>query len=310
MPLWDAEIEGLRDDIRAEVAMLLELYPTSTGEFDAAALERTRAMFLAELSNDAVDCFIDGPAGQIRLRTFVPDDAQGVMLNIHGGAWVMGTPQMNDITNSVLSNELGLAVVSVDYRLAPESPYPAQNDDCEAAALWLLEHAESEFGSSRLLISGESAGAHLAAVTLLRVRDRHDAIDRFLGANLVFGVFDLAASPSKTGIGAGPDILDPNTMDRAIEWFLPGKSAEEMRAPDVSPIYANLSGMPPALFTAGTADHLVDDTILMAARWELFGNRAELLLYPEAPHGCTFLPSVSGHYTPRMLDFLRTCLKD
>ena len=68
--------------------------------------------------------------------------------------------------------------------------------------------------------------------------------------------------------------------------------------------------MPPALFTAGTADHLLDDTILMAAGWELHGNRAETLLYPGAPHGCTFLPSVSGHYMPRMLDFLRTCLKD
>jgi acetyl esterase/lipase len=159
-------------------------------------------------------------------------------------------------------------------------------------------------------VSGESAGAHLAAVTLLRVRDRHGAVDRFRGANLVFGVYDLAASPSKTGIGAGPDILDPHMMETTRRWFLPGSTADEMRAPDISPMYADLTGLPPALFTAGTADHLVDDTIMMAARWELFGNRTEMLLYPGAPHGCTFLPSVAQHWNPRLADFLRSCLKE
>jgi acetyl esterase len=269
-------------------------------------------MFTTPLSDQAVDRFIDGPGGPIRLRTFVPEggDAQAVMLHIHGGAWIMGAPEMNDVVNLTLSRELGIAVVSVDYRLAPEHPYPAGHDDCEAAALWLLEHAEAEYGSSRLLIGGESAGGHLAAVTLLRMRDRHHAVDRFLGANLVFGVFDLTRTPSQLGVGAGPDILDPVGMLAAGDMFVPGVALGDRRAPDLSPLYADLTGMPPALFTAGTADHLVDDTMFMAARWELSGNRAEMLLYPDAPHGCTMLPSVSEHWTPRLLDFFRTCLKD
>ena len=311
MALWDAEVEALRPRINEEVAGLLALFPPPSGEFDDAALATVRAMFTPVLSDEGVDRSIPGPRGDIRLRTFAPAGAaEGVMLNIHGGAWVMGTPQMNDLANALIARELGVAVVSVDYRLAPEHPYPAGHDDCEAAAVWVLEHAASEFGTDRLLISGESAGAHLAAATLLRVRDRHGAADRFRGANLLFGVYDVAPSPSKTGVGAGPDILHPETMGVAIDWFLPCTTPDERRAPDVSPVYGDLRGLPPALFTVGTADHLLDDTIMMAARWELAGNRTELLLYPDAPHGCTFLTAVSEHWTPRMLDFLRTCLKD
>ena len=85
--------------------------------------------------------------------------------------------------------------------------------------------------------------------------------------------------------------------------------ASERRDPDVSPLYADLRGMPPALFTVGTTDHLVDDTLFMAARWELAGNRTEMLLYPEAPHGCIALPTVAAHWFPRLLDFFRTCLE-
>ena len=162
---------------------------------------------MPELSSEAVDRFIDGPAGPIRLRTFVPEvpgSADTVMLNIHGGAWVMGAPQMNDITNAMLCRELGIAVVSVDYRLAPEAPYPAQNDDCEAAALWLLEHAESEFGSPGCSSAANPPVATSRPRPCCASRDRHDAIDRFVGANLVFGVFDIAPSPSKVGSARVP----------------------------------------------------------------------------------------------------------
>ena len=92
--------------------------------------------------------------------------------------------------------------------------------------------------------------------------------------------------------------------------FVPGTEVADRRAPDLSPLYADLTGMPPALFTAGTADHLVDDTMFMAARWELSGNHTEMLLYPDGPHGCTMLPSVSAHWNPRLLDFFHACLKD
>jgi acetyl esterase/lipase len=243
------------------------------------------------------------------LRTFVPEVVDAVLLHIHGGGFTLGDPEMGDQGNSLLSTSLNLAVVSVDYRLAPEHPYPAAHDDCEAAAVWLLEHADRQFGSERLLIGGESAGAHLAAATLLRVRDRHDAIDRFAGANLAFGVYDLASgTPSQHGVGAGPDVLHAAGFEPTRRMFTPGVSEEARRDPDVSPLYADLSNLPPALFTTGTADHLFNDTLFMAVRWRAAGNRVQLLAYPGGPHGCTQLPTVSGHWTPRLLEFFRNCL--
>src|SRR5439155_245140 len=137
-------------------------------------------------------------------------------------------------------------------------------------------------------------------VTLLRMRDRHRAADRFLGANLVFGAYDLSRTPSQRGVGIAPgsDILDGTGFP--LDLFLPGMSDEKRRDPDVSPLYADLRGMPPALFSVGSNDHLLDDTLFMAARWEVAGNRSELLVYPESPHGCVAVPSVAGHFVWRI----------
>jgi acetyl esterase/lipase len=231
-----------------------------------------------------------------------------VLFHIHGGAWMTGSPEMMDQLHEIIVTACNVAVVSVDYRLAPEHPYPAGPNDCETAACWLLEHAADEFGSDRLLIGGESAGAHLAAVTLLRMRERHHAADRFLGASLIFGAYDLSRTPSQRGVGIAPgtDILDGTGFP--LDLFLPGMSAEQRRDPDVSPLYADLRGMPPALFTVGSNDHLLDDTLFMAARWEIAGNQTELLVYPDTPHGCIALPTVAGHFFPRLFDFYRECL--
>jgi acetyl esterase/lipase len=259
-------------------------------------------------SEIAVDREIAGPGGRLRLRTFVPDQVDAVFLHVHGGGFVAGSPEMTDLLHEILSKELNLAFVSVDYRLAPEHPYPAGPDDCEAAALWLLEHSRAEYGSERLLIGGESAGAHLSACTLRRLRDRHDAADRFRGANLVFGLYDLGRTPSQRGVPERPDIITVEQIEHFAELFTPGMSPEERRDPDVSPLYADLHDLPPALFTVGADDHLVDDTLFMAARWGLAGNDTELLVYPESPHGCIGMPSVGGHWFPRLTDFLRRCV--
>ncbi len=261
-------------------------------------------------SEMAVDREIPGPAGPLRLRTFVPDRVDAVLLHIHGGGFAAGSPEMTDLLHEILSKELNIAFVSVDYRLAPEHPYPAGPDDCEAAAVWLLEHAGPEYGSDRLLIGGESAGAHLSACTLLRLRDRHDAAERFRGANLVFGIYDLSRTPSQRGVPERPDILTSEQVEYFAELFTPGMSPEERRDPGISPLYADLRDLPPALFTVGTDDHLVDDTLFMAARWGLAGNDTGLLVYPESPHGCIGMPTVGGHWFPRLIEFLGGCITD
>ena len=314
MALWDDELEALRPQLRDEAAAFIASIPWREDDTAAySAQDRIAAHRAAQLggapSNRAVDRTIEGPSGPIRLRTFQHEQPDGVLFHIHGGAWMAGTPEMMDQLHEVLVASCKVAVVSVDYRLAPEHPYPAGPDDCEAAACWVLDHAANEFGSDRLLIAGESAGAHLAAVTLLRMRDRHHASNRFVGANLMFGAFDLSRTPSQRGVGIAPgtDILDASGFP--LDLFLPGMSDEKRRDPDVSPLYGDLRGMPPALFSVGSNDHLLDDTLFMAPRWEVAGNRSELLVYPDTPHGCIALPSVARHFFPRLFDFFRECLE-
>ena len=214
-----------------------------------------------------------------------------MFLHIHGGGWFLGRPQMSDQGNEHLANHHGLAVLSVDYRLAPEHPYPAGPDDCEAAAAWMLEHGPERWGTDQMFIGGESAGGHLAAATLLRVRDRLDAIDRVLGANLVFGWYDLRGTPSIFGNGGNPDVLDPEGLQFMIESFTPGMSDAERRDPDVSPLFADLSGLPPCLVTVGTFDHLADDSYFLAVRMAAAETPVELVVYPDSPHGFQVFPS-------------------
>ncbi len=106
---------------------------------------------------------IPGPVGELPLRVIEAPEPRGAHLHIHGGGWTIGAADMQDTHLWELAQATGLTVLSVDYRLAPEHPYPAGPDDCEAAALWLLEHHDG-----RLTIGGDSAGAHLAVVALLR----------------------------------------------------------------------------------------------------------------------------------------------
>ena len=315
MQLWDDDIDAARDRIRAEskefVAHMATPRPTGTVLEQARARREAEAAWVLR-SDKAVDRTIDGPGGPLRLREFRPERAVGAMLHIHGGGWMAGEPEVTDLLNEALCRALDLAIVSVDYRLSPEHPHPAGPDDCEAAALWLLANAGAEYGTDRLLIGGESAGAHLSAVTLLRMRDRHHAADAFCGGNLVFGAFDLTGTPSARGVGTDPatDLLDPEDIEFMVSQFTSTMTTEDRRNPDVSPMFAELTGMPPAIFTVGTADHLVDDTLLFSARWAAAGNRAELLVYPDAPHGCMGVPTVLDHWWPRLEAFLRGCLSD
>lgn len=231
------------------------------------------------------------------------DRLGGVYLHIHGGGWVIGGADMQDPLLLTLADQAGLAVVSVHYRLAPEHRYPAAPDDCEAAALWLHGNARSAFGTDRLFIGGESAGAHLSAVTLLRLKRRlgHCA---FAGANFNFGVFDLGLTPSARAFGNERLFLRSLDMVQFRDAFLPG--VENLRAPDISPLYGELQGLCPALFSVGTRDALLDDSLFMHARWLAAGNIGQLDVLPGAPHGFLRLGDEHTHQSlARQVEFLR-----
>ena len=239
-------------------------------------------------SDKARNIEIEGKGGhKIPLRIIAPEKPRGVYLHIHGGGWVLGAFDQQDLMLERIVKNTGLACVSVEYRLAPEHPYPAGPDDCEAAAVWLVKNAKAEFGTDALTIGGESAGGHLSAVTLLRMRDRH-GYTGFKGANLVFGAFDMGMMPSQRAFGNDRLVLRTLDIEKFADAFLP--NGEDRRDPDISPIFAKLDGMPPALFTIGTRDALMDDSLFMYTRWIAAGNEAELGVYPGGAHGFVAFP--------------------
>lgn len=234
-----------------------------------------------QLSPRAVDRTIDGPGGPVRLRVFHPArEARGIFLHIHGGGWVWGGPHHHDPLLVSLADATRLVVVSTSYRFAPENPYPAAPDDCEAAALWLHRNGRSELGHELVAIGGESAGAHLAAVSCIRLRDRR-GLTPFRAALLTYGCFDLRGTPSVRAFGDRPLILNTSSVRWFVEQFTGNRDLDH---PDVSPIWADLAGLPPALFTVGSLDPMVDDSMFMAARWKAAGNHARLDTWPGAIH--------------------------
>lgn len=244
------------------------------------------------VSDLASERTIPGPGGDIPLRVLVADRVDGVFLHFHGGGFAFGDADLQDPWLEAIAREVGVAVVSVGYRLAPEEPYPAGNDDCETAALWLVENATAEFGTDTLFIGGESAGAHLAVATMFRMRDRRDYTG-FAGANLVYGGYDLNGTPSVRSWDGGRLILDVPTLDWLREQYL-GDAEIDRYDPDVSPLYGDLTDMPPALFTVGTLDPLLDDSIFMAGRWAASGRNAELNIVPGGIHAFDAFPVTIG----------------
>jgi acetyl esterase len=267
-----------------------------------AAREEGKGPFPAPVRlPEGTDSTVPGRAGDIPVRIFRPARVRGVYLHLHGGGWTLGAANAQDPVLWRLAESANVAVVSVEYRLAPEHPYPAGPDDCEDAARWLLAEARAEFGTDRLAIGGESAGGHLAASTLLRLGP--DA-RRFSAAQLTFGVFDLGLTPSQR-YGEDMLVIPTATMLWFYDQFLPGLGPEERRDPATSPLYADLTGMPPARFVVGTADPLLDDSLFMAARWRAAGNPTELEVVAEAVHGFTAFPiTVSKRELDRQADFI------
>jgi acetyl esterase len=232
------------------------------------------------MSAHAREIVIDGPAGPLSLRVLVPEQVRGVYLHFHGGGWMFGSNDTWDEQFELFGQLAGMVCISVNYRLAPEHVFPAAVDDCLATARWLIEHAPAEFGTSWLSIGGESAGAHLAASTLIRLRDMGLA-GKFRAANMLFGFFDLSLTPSVRA-ASGTHFVDRANIAQFAEAFA---GDFDLRDPTVSPLYGDLRGLPPALFTVGSIDPLLDDSLFMYMRWQAAANRSELTVYPGGIHG-------------------------
>lgn len=259
-------------------------------------------------SDHARTITITGPGGDLDLRVIeTTDRVDGVYVHIHGGGWVLGGADLSDPGNEAMAEAANVATVSIQYRLAPEHPFPAGLEDCVVATRWIIENAAAEFGTNRLTIGGESAGANLVAAVLQRIRD-DTGYTAWRGANMIYGVYAPTGTPSVRRWGLDGYVLDSDTMEWFGEHYTSGIEVAH-DDPDLAPLYGDLTRMPPALFTIGTLDPLVDDTLFMAARWAAAGSDATLAVYPGGVHAFDAFPIDIGlRAREAMHDFIRNAV--
>ncbi|WP_413991916.1 alpha/beta hydrolase [Labrys okinawensis] len=271
----------LNADILARMAKLPDLWAFPP-ELVRESRRQGKGIFPLQAKSKRAEVIeIEGKHGKVPIRIIAPDQPSGVYMHIHGGGWMFNQSDFQDESLEKIVAETGMACISVEYHLAPEHPFPAGPDDCETAALWLVTEGARRFGTDRFFIGGESAGAHLSAVTLQRLRDRH-GLTPFRGANLIAGCYDLGLAPSARNYNRGKLILTPRDIFLFVRAYIP--PGIDLRSPDVSPLYGSLEGMPAALISIGTYDALLDDSAFMASRWQAAGREATLKLWPGGCH--------------------------
>lgn len=259
------------------------------------AAEQVSALWLQRQGVTVQTLDLPSPDGPVPVRILRPaGPPRGVVLDIHGGGWVVGSAGLNDGLNAHMV-EAGLAVVSVDYRLLNELRDIRLEHavaDCLVAGRWLATSAGALFGTRRLILTGESAGAHLGALTALALREE-GLFGDFVGCIFAYGVFDLSGTPSVRAAGPETLLLDGPNLVADLGRLAPGRDEAGRRAADVSPLHADLTGLPPALFLFGEIDPLRDDSRLMARAWG-DASDAELVELPATPHGFLHLGSAAA----------------
>lgn len=235
---------------------------------------------------------VPGADGLLPVRIYRPvshDDDLPVVVHFHGGGWVLRNLEVGDWLCSRVAKGAQVMVVSVDYRLAPQHPFPAAVEDAIAATTWLASHAANLGGDrTRMAVMGDSAGANLAAVVALTARDigRPDLRLQVL----LYPPTDLTgASPSLTE-DPGALILTPLGRDMFRSLYL---GAADPADPRASPLLADdHAGLPPTLIQVGDQDPLRDDASRYAAALRAAGVEVRGTIYLDAVHGFLSFPGV------------------
>jgi len=256
---------------------------------------------------------IQGPDGQhLRLLVYRPIEHGGplpAILHVHGGGMVVGQPEMSDPENRLLSAALPAVIVSVDYRLAPEHPFPAPLEDCYSALAWLNDQAAAlSVDTTRIVIKGESAGGGIAAGLALLARDRGE----------VPVVFQCLTYPM---IDDRPP-ADPHPLTGEFVWSAASNRfgwacylGEEPGGPNVSPYAAparaiDLAGLPATLIIVPTLDIFLEEDLEYTRRLTRAGVPVELIVYPGAYHGFHMAGDTELHrrYTRDVLTALKAAV--
>ena len=240
----------------------------------------------APATPEPIEIQIPGPGGDIRALVFTPEHIAGdllpVLLYMHGGGFVVWSPETHAKLSKLLAIGAGAIVVSIDYRRSPEHPYPAPLDDCVEAFRWLRAHAASLGGDAgRIAVGGDSAGGNLAAATALRVIAAGEAAPE--ASLLICAWTDLGnATPSFTLFAPDDPILDTLVMSYFRECYAPDPS--QWDDPFVSPLRGDLRAFPPTCIVIGGIDPLRDDGLLFAEKLRAAGRVVDEQFYAGMPH--------------------------
>jgi len=210
-----------------------------------------------------------------------------VILYIHGGGFVTSSPKVHARLLGRFCRELSATGLMVEYRLAPEHPFPAGSDDCLSAYKWLLDQGHE---AKNIVIAGDSAGGCLTLVTLIRIRDEGGPLPSC--AVMLSPATDLA----RTGQShTENEEKDPVSVGKGLDMVIERYITEETSRADplVSPLYADMHGLPPLLFHTGSTEMLRDDSILAAEKAKDAGVDATCEVWDDMPHvfqSLAFLP--------------------
>lgn len=307
-----------------EIVPLLDLFPVLN--FTHEALPEIRAQMsamIAEMQSglpefpdiDVIKRSVPGPEGapEVPVLVYLPQRAPRplpALLWIHGGGYVIGSADQDDALVKAIVGQIGCAAVSVEYRLAPETPFPGPVEDCYAALKWLHGHA-AELGvdAERIAIGGASAGGGLAAGLGLLTRDRGEVSLAF--QLLIYPMLDDRTVSREPHPYTGEFIWTADSNRFGWSALL----GQEPGGADVSPYAAaaraeRLAGLPPTYLCVGTLDLFLEEDLEYARRLMREGVPTELHVYPGAYHAFNLAPEahISQAFTRDMLDALRRAL--
>ena len=277
---------------------LLDLFPTFNLSAETLADMRARELPMPMTGDGGASLEIiavPGPAGaaEIQLHIYRPEGAQkplACIYHIHGGGYVGGSVKQMEAIHRPLSAELGCAIVSVDYRLAPETIFPGAIEDCYAGLAWTMAHSEKlGIDPARVGVMGESAGGGLAAALALLARDRGEY--RLAFQHLIYPMIDDRTCEREPHPFAGEFIW--NAHNNRFGWaaLLGTEPGGEGVSPYASASRAtDLAGLPPTFISTGALDLFVEEDIEYARRLMQAGVPTELHVYPGAFHGFDLMP--------------------
>jgi acetyl esterase len=302
----------------AELVPLLPVRDWNDPQGARTAMDDMIGALNATVDADGVaieDRSVPGPSGapDVAVRLYAPAERTGPvpgLMDIHGGGFVVGSVEMEHAVAARLVQQLGIVVVAVEYRLAPEHPFPAGLEDCYATLQWMAGDATSlGIDVERLGVYGQSAGGGLAAALALLCRDRG-------GPALCFQFLGIPELDDRLETPSMVQFVDTPVWHRAnaiLSWrYYLGEGGDGEVSPYAAPARANdLAGLPPAYISTMEFDPLRDEGILYALRLLQAGVTVELHQYPGTFHGSALIPTaaVSKRGAAEMVEVLRRGLR-